>query len=127
MTPDWVAASPSLAPLLDYTWAQYHTRKGAAQAYFDNAAALAAKLGLRVVMGLNVHDCYGVGSTPCSAAELVKFGTMAVRHPGSCAFLSWRYDAATWERPEIREAWEELLAVAKGRRGEECRRGGGVV
>jgi hypothetical protein len=127
VTPDWVAASPSLAPLLDYTWAQYHTGKGAAQAYFDNAAALAAKLGLRVVMGLNVHHCHGVGSTPCSAADLVKFGTLAVRHPGSCAFLSWRYDAATWERAEFRKAWEELLAVAKGRRGEECRRTGGVV
>ena len=127
VTPDWVAASPSLAPLLDYAWAQYHTRKGEAQAYFDNAAAIAAKLGLRVVMGVNVQDCYGVGSTPCSAADLVRFGTMAVRHPASCAFLSWRYDEATWERAEIREAWEGLLAVARGRGGEECRRGGGVV
>ncbi len=127
VTPDWVAASPSLAPLLDYTWAQYHTGKGAAQAYFDTAAATAAKLGLRVVMGLNVHDCYGVRTSPCSAADLVKFGMLAVNHPGSCAFLSWRYDRTTWEQAEIREAWEGLLVAARGRRGEECRRVGGVV
>lgn len=37
-TADWVAAYPSLAPLLDYTWAQYHTRRGAAAAYFAAAA-----------------------------------------------------------------------------------------
>ncbi len=127
VTPDWVAASPSLAPLLDYAWAQYHTGKGDAQRYFDNAAAIAAKLGLRVVMGLNVHDCYGVGSSPCAAADLVKFGILAVRHPGSCAFLSWRYDAPTWERAEIREAWAGLLAVAKERKAEECRRIGAAA
>ncbi len=123
VTPDWVAKSSTLAPLLDYTWAQYHTGKGDAQKYFDNAAAIAAKLGLRVVMGLNVHDCYGVGSSPCTAADLIRYGSMAVQHPASCAFLSWRYDEPTWRREEIQEAWSGLLAVAKGRTAEECRRG----
>jgi hypothetical protein len=122
VTPDWVAKSSTLAPLLDYTWAQYHTGKGDAQKYFDNAAAIAARLGLRVVMGLNVHDCYGVGSSPCTAADLLRFGTMAVQHPASCAFLSWRYDEPTWQRVEIREAWTGLLAVARARKAEECRR-----
>jgi hypothetical protein len=123
VTPDWVAKSSILAPLLDYTWAQYHTGKGDARKYFDKAAAVAGRLGLRVVMGLNVHDCYGVGSSPCTAEDLVKFGTMALRHPASCAFLSWRYDQPTWQRAEIREAWSGLLATAKGREAEECRRG----
>jgi hypothetical protein len=123
VTPDWIAKSPALASLLDYTWAQYHTGKGDVTRYFDNAAATAGKLGLRVIMGLNVHDCYGVGSTPCTAADLVKYGTLAVQHPASCAFLSWRYDAPTWQRPEIREAWTELVAVARARKSEECRRG----
>jgi hypothetical protein len=122
VTPDWVAKSASLASLLDYTWAQYHTGKGDAQRYFDNAAATAGRLGLRVVMGLNVHDCYGVGSSPCTAADLVRFGTMAMEHPASCAFLSWRYDEPTWRRAEIREAWTDLLAVARARKAEECRR-----
>jgi hypothetical protein len=127
VTPNWVAAYPALAPLLDYVWAQYHTRKGDPQAYFDKAATTAQQLGLRVVMGVNVEDCYGVGTDACSPADLVRYGTMAVSHPASCAFIGWRYNEATWERAEIREAWEALLAVARARGAEECRRVGGGV
>ncbi len=88
VTPDWVAAHPALAPQLDYTWAQYATRKGDAQAYFDRAATVGERLGLRVVMGVNTEHCYEAGtSTPCTVTDLVRFGGMAVRHPGSCAFV----------------------------------------
>lgn len=121
--PDWVADEPGLAPLLDYTWAQYHTKKGDPQAYFDKAASAAKALGLQVVMGVNVQDCYGPNSGPCSAADLVKYGSVAVRHPGSCAFLSWKYDAETWDGADIRAAWDQLLALAKTRAARECRRG----
>ncbi len=127
VTPDWVAAHPPLGPLLDYAWAQYHTRKGEPAAYFDGAAATASRLGLRVVMGVNVEDCYGVGTSPCTAADLARFGRMAVSHPGSCAFISWRYDEETWERAEIRAVWDGLLATARGRDAEECRRGSGTA
>jgi hypothetical protein len=78
-------------------------------------------------MGVNVEDCYGVGTSPCTAADLARFGRMAVSHPGSCAFISWRYDEETWERAEIREVWDGLLATARGRDAEECRRGAGTV
>ncbi len=122
VTPDWVAAYPGLAPLLDYTWAQYHTAKGDAKAYYDKAASIAARLGLRVVMGLNVEDCYGVGTDACSVGDLVRFGTLAVSHPASCAFINWRYDEATWQQPDVRGAWDELLALARARPVEECRR-----
>jgi hypothetical protein len=122
VTPDWVAAYPVLAPLLDYTWAQYHTGKGDARAYFDKAASGASRLGLRVVMGVNVEDCYGVGSDACSAADLARFGSLAVKHSASCAFINWRYDEATWQRSDVREAWEELLELARARPREECRR-----
>jgi hypothetical protein len=124
VTPNWVAAHPALAPLIDYTWAQYHTRKGNPQEYFDNAATIAQRLGLRVVMGVNVEDCYGVGTDACSPTDLVRYGTMALSHPASCAFIGWRYKETTWERAEIREAWEELVAVARRRGAEECRREG---
>ena len=127
VTPDWVAAYPALAPQLDYAWAQYATRKGEPEAYFDKAATIARRLGLRVVMGVNTENCYDAGSTPCSAADLVRFGTMAVRHPASCAFVSWRYDEGTWARAEIREAWEVLVGEARGRATEECRRGSSGV
>jgi hypothetical protein len=123
VTPDWVAAHPPLVPYLDYTWAQYATRKGEAQAYYDRAATIAGRLGLRVVMGVNVENCYGAGDSPaCTPADLVRFGEMAVRHPASCAFLSWRYDEETWAQAGVREAWEGLVSVAKGRGAAECRR-----
>jgi hypothetical protein len=127
VTPDWVAAHPPLAPYLDYTWAQYATRKGDAQAYYDRAATTAGRLGLRVVMGVNVENCYGAGNSPaCTTADLLRFGEIAVRHPASCAFLSWRFDEGTWAQAEVREVWERLAAVARERRREECRRAGGA-
>ena len=121
-TADWVAAYPALAPLLDYTWAQYHTRRGDAVRYFDDAAATAARLGLRVVMGVNVHDCDGAGTRPCDPAALARYGALAVNHPATCAFINWRYDEATWIKPEIRSVWDTLLAAAKARPAQECRR-----
>jgi hypothetical protein len=125
VTPDWVAAHPPLAPHLDYTWAQYATRKGDAKMYFDRAATIGQRLGLKTVMGLNTENCYEAGaSTPCTAADLLQFGGMAVRHPASCAFVSWRYDEGTWTRQEVRQAWEQLVAVARTRAATDCRRGG---
>jgi hypothetical protein len=124
--PDWVAVQPTLATLLDYAWAQYHTRKGDPQAYYDKAASTAARLGLRMIMGVNVEDCYGLGTSACRPADLARFGTLAVSHPASCAFLNWRYEEATWQQPEVRAAWDGLLALAKARPARECRREGGV-
>jgi hypothetical protein len=121
-TPDWVAQSPALAARIDYVWAQYHTARGDVRKYFDAAADLAARLGLRVVMGLNAHDCHGLNTAPCTPAELVTFGTTAVNHPANCAFLSWRYDEPTWQQADIRMAWDSLLALARARRAQECRR-----
>jgi hypothetical protein len=121
-TPDWVAASPALVPLLDYTWAQYDTRRGDAQAYYDEAASIAKRLGLRVVMGVNVVHCYGSGTATCAAADLVRIGTLAVSHPESCAFLNWKYEEATWQQPDVRAAWDGLLALARARPARECRR-----
>ena len=122
VVPEWVGRDPALAPLLDYAWAQYHTRKGDAKSYFDQAAATAEKLGLRVVMGVNVKDCYGVGTHPCSAEDLVRYGRMALGHPASCAFINWRYEEETWKRADLREVWDGLVELARKRGAEECRR-----
>ena len=122
VVPEWVARDPVLPSLLDYAWAQYHTGKGSAKEYFDQAAATAEKLGLRVVMGVNVKDCYGVGSNPCEAEDLVRYGRMALSHPASCAFINWRYEEGSYGRPEMREVWEGLIELAKKRGAEECRR-----
>lgn len=125
VVPEWVSRDPELASLIDYAWAQYHTGKGDAKSYFDKAADAAGRLGLRVVMGVNVKDCYGVGTNPCTPEDLIRYGRMALSHPASCAFLNWRYDEDTWKRADIREVWRGLVAIARERGAEECRRGGG--
>jgi len=122
VVPEWVGRNPKLASLIDYTWAQYHTRKGTAKEYYDEAAATAEKLGIRVVMGVNVKDCYGVGTDPCTAEDLVRYGRMALSHPSSCAFINWRYDEESWKRADIREVWQGLVELARKRGAEECRR-----
>lgn len=121
-TPDWVEKDPSLAPLLDYVWAQYTTQDGDPQRYYDEAARDAQKMGLQIVMGINVENCGGPHTDPCTAAELERVGGIAVTHPASCAFLNWRYDAATWEQPDIEAAWSGLMAKAEARPRRDCRR-----
>lgn len=124
VVPDWVEKDPELAPLLDYAWAQYHTGKGDAKSYFDRAAKTAEKLGLRVVMGVNVHDCYGVGTDPCSPEDLIRYGRMALSHPASCAFINWKYDERAWLQADMRKVWDELADMAKKRGAQECRKPG---
>ena len=122
--PQWVASYPALGPEIDYAWAQYHTRKGEPKAYYAAAAATAQKLGLEVVMGVNVEHCYGPNTDACSPADLQRFGTLAVTHPASCGFISWKYEPARWEDPAVRAVWDGLFAVARGRG--EWGAGGGV-
>jgi hypothetical protein len=118
----WVERWPALGPKLDYTWAQYESRRGDPKAYYDKAAAAAAKFGLKVVMGVNVEHCTGPGSPPCTAEELERFGTVAVTHPQSCGFINWRYEEGTWEDPAVRSAWEGLFARARSRAAVGCGR-----
>jgi hypothetical protein len=122
VVPEWVGRNASLAPLIDYAWAQYHTRKGGPKEFYDEAAAAAEKMGIKVVMGVNVKDCYGVGTDPCTPEDLVRLGRMALSHPASCAFINWRYDEETWKRADIREVWQGLVKLARERGPAECRR-----
>ncbi len=122
MTPDWVQKDPSLAPLLDYAWAQYTTRKGDPQKFYDEAARDAQQLGIQIVMGVNVENCGGPHTDPCTAEELERAGTIAVTHAASCAFLNWRYDPTMWEREDIRTVWSALMAKAEARPRRDCRR-----
>jgi hypothetical protein len=92
----------------------YESRRGDPKAYFDKSAAEAKQLGLKVVMGLNVEHCGGPSTPPCTAAELEQFGKVAVMHPESCGFINWRYEAARWEDPAVRSAWEGLFALGGG-------------
>lgn len=122
--PRWVADDPKLASLIDYAWAQYVTKRGDQREYYEDVARDAQKLGLKVVMGVSVQNCYGDGSGPCRPDDLLKFGTAAVTNPASCAFINWKYDAETWDDPQVQAAWAKLVALAKSRPTTDCRRAG---
>jgi hypothetical protein len=102
MTPDWVQKDPSLAPLLDYAWAQYTTRKGDSKAFYDEAARDAQQLGLQMVMGA----CRGDRGD--SLGEL-RVPQLAVRP----------HDVGAGGHPDCLEG---LMAKAKARPTRDCRR-----
>ena len=118
--PTWVGST--LAPLLDYAWAQYLANKGDPQAWFDGMASDAKAKGLRLVTGVNLQNCYGPSTPACSPADLTAFGTVAVTHPASCAFISWTYDPTWWSQPDVRLAFAGLLVLGRQRAPAECRR-----
>lgn len=116
----WVGST--LAPLLDYCWAQYRADFGDARTWYATQAADAKADGLRIVAGVNLQNCYGPSTPGCSAADLTTFGTAAISLPESCAFVSWVYDPAWWADPNVRLAFGGLLTLAKQRTGTDCRR-----
>ena len=119
-----MADSPQLASSIDYVWAQYHAGRGDAKTYFEREGQAAGKLGLRIVMGINNHNCNGPRSGRCKPEDIISYGTAAIENAANCAFLSYKYDE-TWDRPEIGAAWTRLFALAKTRPTVDCRRTGG--
>lgn len=121
--PSWAPASDPLWTWIDYAWAQWHQGKSATPGpWYDQAVIDARARGIRLVIGVNVADCGGNATPPCTSAELVKYGTLAVLHPGSCAMVNWMFDDATWQRADIRAAWDSLVTAAASRPAQECRR-----
>jgi hypothetical protein len=118
---------------LDAAWAQYTTRKGKVEDYARRHAEAAKKLGLGLVVGLNVLDG-GDGSSDLegtkvrysamSAAEVMHYGSVLLREPGACALLLWKYDRedrAYFLRPEIHAALETLGLLAGTHPASSCK------
>ncbi|HEV2084217.1 MAG TPA: hypothetical protein VGR09_03985 [Gemmatimonadales bacterium] len=74
-----------------------------------------------------------------SAAELRVYGKVFIAEPYNCALLPWRYSVTYVrksfmtdeqysgivnfdQRPDVIEAWQQLVALAKGRTAGQCRR-----
>jgi hypothetical protein len=74
-----------------------------------------------------------------SAAELREYGKVFIAEPYNCALLPWRYSVTYVrkgsmtneqysgivnfdQRPDVIEAWQQLVALAKGRTAGQCRR-----
>jgi hypothetical protein len=118
--PTWVQGS-TLPELIDYAWAQYHTGKGDARTYFDKHSSLAKSLGIGLAMGVNVEDCGGNNTAPCTPTQVRTFMGMAAQYPDNCALLGWTYSSTTMEQTGMKEAWDYVLDLAAQHRDVPCK------
>jgi hypothetical protein len=61
---------------------------------------------------MNAEDCEGVGTPPCSGADLREGLEPILRHTAVCASFSWKWTEATWRNTGVRDAWDYLHGVA---------------
>ena len=73
-------------------------------------------------MLIDLHSHLEGRVRPETAAELERFGMVAVMHPESCGFINWRFEPARWEDLAVRSAWEGLFALARTRSAVACGR-----
>ena len=91
---------------------------------------------LRGIPGTDIWGTYenaaSVRRYQMSAAEVREYGKLFIAEPYNCALLPWRYSVMTDEqyygivnfdqRADVIEAWQQLVALGKGRTAGQCRR-----
>jgi hypothetical protein len=105
---------------LDAAWHQYDRGDGDAAAYIAKQAAIAKRIGLGVVGGLNVLRG-STNNTAMSANEVRTFGTAILNNSAVCAFFLWKHDATYFRRTDIRQAVASLGQAAASHAATRCR------
>lgn len=119
---------------LDAAWAQYGGPGKRAQVpigdFITNNVRDAKAAGLALVMGLNL---LGGGSkekgitgfypnwNAMSADEIRTWGGLLLAESYICAFMSWKYNATYFSRPDIKAAISDLEQLARNRPKKACR------
>lgn len=139
--PSWVAVGLRATPSWMVGWTdwgvdvaaiQWHKRKGPKnldgvpklKAYIQAESLAATRVGLRRLMySVNVHDCGGPSTPPCTPDELREFGKVLIDADldRNCAFLGWRYDGVYFQRPEYQSAWKYLVGLAAAKPRMACK------
>lgn len=119
--PQQLAAYPQgWDKVLDCAVVQWSTPRGDQKTLYDKNKSIAAKLGIpKMVYTVNVDDCDGNHTDPCTKAELLKYVGLAIDYPGNCASISFRYNTYTWTG-QYKEAWQILLPKAKAKDNRTC-------
>jgi hypothetical protein len=119
---DWV--------YLDAGWEQYSVDEGPAAAFIGGEAAIARRLGLGLVAGLNVLDGgtgasgipgYSRGKWAMSAEEVRDYGAALLAEAGVCAFFTWKYEPSYFGRADVRQALAALGELAASHPATPCR------
>ncbi len=104
---------------LDAAWAQYVTRKGGAPDYIRRNVADAQRVGLGLVVGLNIK-MGGPNNRQLTASEVKSFGSALLSSSYPCAFLSWQYGDFL-STSSMQDAMRYLRSKAQSRSSRTCR------
>jgi hypothetical protein len=105
---------------LDAAWAQYLYRKGNPNDYIRRVVSEAQRMGLGLVVGLNITK----GSPTkgkMTAAQVRSAGAALLNSSYPCAFISWTYDARQLNSSSMRDAMRYLRGKAQSRSQRSCK------
>ncbi len=106
---------------LDAAWAQYLHRKGNVNDYIRRNVSEAQRMGLGLVVGLNLKHGGYPNKTWMSADEVKTFGSALLSSSYPCAFISWQWDSRYLASSSIRNAMSVLKSKAQNRASRSCR------
>ena len=104
---------------LDAAWAQYLWRKGNVNTYIQENVATAKKMGLGLVVGLNIVDGGNPKNTWMSPSEVENWGSVLLSSDYPCAFISWQYDSDL-NNGAMKDALSTLRRKAQNRGSRSC-------
>jgi hypothetical protein len=104
---------------LDAAWAQFVHRKGPAEEFIRKNLADAQRMGLGLVVGLNLLKG-GPGGDRLTASQIEDWGSALLESSYPCAFISWVYDRAYLERADIKAAMSRLSQKAQNIPARSC-------
>jgi hypothetical protein len=106
---------------VDAAWAQYLHRKGNVHEYVRRNVAEAQRMGLGLVVGLNLRHGGFPNKSWMSASEIQNFGSALLSSTYPCAFISWQYNANYLRSRAVRSAMGVLRNRAQNRAQRSCR------
>jgi hypothetical protein len=106
---------------LDAAWAQYLSRRGAADDYLRRNVADAQARGVALIVGLNVLKGGTPNGTKVTASQLESWGSTLLSSSYPCAFISWEYDSGYLSSGGIQGAMDVLRRQAQNRSTRTCR------
>jgi hypothetical protein len=106
---------------LDAAWAQYLWRKGNVNDYLRKNVSYAQKMGLALVVGLNIPDGGNPHQSTMSPSEVQNWGSALLSSSYPCAFLSWKYGDGALLTSGMKSAMDYLRRKAQSRSSKSCR------
>jgi hypothetical protein len=126
VTPDWHLEYGGWGAAKPGSWAQYNKIRGPLVGYFREHVEGARRFGSKIILGVNVNDCYRANvDTPCTADELRTFYGEALTHMQgtgpACALSGWKWTSEDWSSAARREAYAEIVRRARALPLRDCR------